>query len=73
MTLILPTRTKCAMVATFAAAALLVGCGGDDKSADTPAASTSASITVSGPWARTSPAVASAGAVYLALTNASGV
>ncbi len=73
MTLILPTRTKCAMVATFAAAALLVGCGGDDKSADTPAASTSASITVSGPWARTSPAVASAGAVYLVLTNGGGV
>lgn len=65
------TRTR-RLVATGAVLALgvsLAACGGDDDddSADAPAAESP--ISVSGAWARTSPAMADAGAVYLTLSN----
>jgi copper(I)-binding protein len=60
---------------------ILAGCGGDDSSPDptttTAAAAESSAtqvaatgeITVDGAWARTSPSMATAGAVYLEITN----
>lgn len=45
----------------------------DTAGADTTVASAAASITVSDAWARTSPVVATAGAVYLTITNTGGV
>ena len=56
------------LLAGFAIAALavggLVGCGDDDD--------VSAPIEVSGAWARTSPAMADAGAAYMTITSADG-
>lgn len=69
-------------VLALAAATLLGACGDDDTAQDTAptteaaamasttaAASSGDAYEVSGVWARTSPAMASAGAVYLELTN----
>jgi len=66
------------MALAVTAGVFLVGCGddGEESSSSTtrPEATTSqpaddAAISTSGVWARTSPAVASAGAVYLKITN----
>lgn len=66
------------MALALTAGVFLVGCGDDGKESSSsttrPEASTSqpaddAAISTSGVWARTSPAVASAGAVYLKITN----
>ena len=66
------------MALAVTAGVFLVGCGddGEESSSSTtrPEASTSqpaddAAISTSGAWARTSPAVASAGAVYVKITN----
>ncbi|NLA36867.1 MAG: copper chaperone PCu(A)C [Actinobacteria bacterium] len=68
-------------VLALAAATLLGACGDDDAAQDSPATTEAAAMSstsaaagaadyqVSGAWARTSPAMASAGAVYLELTN----
>lgn len=57
--------------AALAALALLAACGSDDDStADTTTtAAAAAEIEVTDVWARTSPAVASAGAVYMNIAN----
>jgi copper(I)-binding protein len=62
------------LIAALAATSLLAACGSDNKSASTTAdpASTEAAITVSDAWARTSATVATAGAVYMTITNAGG-
>ena len=66
------------MALALTAGVFLVGCGddGEESSSSTtrPEATTSqpaddAAISTSGAWARTSPAVASAGAVYVKITN----
>lgn len=55
--------------ATLAVGALtLVACG-DDKKTDDATATTTASITFAGQWARTSPAEATMGAAYLTITS----
>ena len=61
-----------AAVAALATTGLLAACGDDDESADT-AASASASIAVTDAWARTSPMVAMAGALYLTIANTGGL
>lgn len=58
--------------ATLAVGALtLVACG-DDKKTDDATATTTASITFAGQWARTSPAEATMGAAYLTITSPVG-
>ncbi len=80
-----PSRITAGSAAVLLGAGLLLaGCGSDDKAADdtttTVAESTttaaeatttapSGELTVDGAWARTSPAMASRGAVYLSITN----
>ncbi len=59
-----------AVVAALATTLLLAACGEDDQSGDTTA---SASIAVTAAWARTSSAVATAGAVYLTIANTGGL
>ncbi len=61
------------LVATLAATFLLAACGSDSQSAATTAASATPSINVSSVWARTSPKVAGAGALYFTVDNAGGV
>lgn len=60
------------MMAGFAIAALVAGglaaCGDDDEVAD----GAGAAIEVSGAWARTSPAMADAGAAYMVISSADG-
>ncbi len=51
-----PTRLAVLAIAPFA----LVSCGGDDP------------ITIEGPWARTSPAMASMGAAYMSISASDG-
>jgi copper(I)-binding protein len=67
-------RASIAIVAVLATTSFLTGCGDDD---DEPAATTEAapeaSVEITGAWARTSPSVASAGAVYLTITNTGDV
>lgn len=61
-----------AAVALLAAAALvLAACGDDDTddAADTEAAAPAAEVEVTDAWARTSPRVANAGAVYMQIAN----
>lgn len=60
-------------VATLIATCLFAACGSDEKSSDTTASVAVASIDVSSVWARTSPMVAGAGAVYLTIDNAGGL
>jgi hypothetical protein len=57
------------LVAVAAAAVVAAGCGSDAKSSDATSAAASSSIGITSVWARTSPMVADAGAVYLAITN----
>lgn len=70
-----PLRRSLRLVAVAAlVAAPLAACGDDDEaSTTTDAAPTSeaagASITLDGAWARTSPAMATAGAVYVEIVN----
>jgi periplasmic copper chaperone A len=62
-----PTR----LLATAAAALLIAaGCGDDDSTAPTGPDADRGSVTVDEPWARTSPAMATNGAVYMQLTSA---
>jgi copper(I)-binding protein len=64
-------RITAALVAVLAAGPFITSCGdGDDDSSDptTPAAA----VVVTDVWARTSPAVATAGAVYLTIANSGG-
>lgn len=65
------TRTALLALLLAALLAVLPACGGDDDDeTDTAAGGDEpASLTVDGAWARTSPAVADAGAVYLVITN----
>jgi periplasmic copper chaperone A len=56
------------LLVAAAAVLTLAGCG-DDSSSSTSSASGAGAIEVSGAWARTSPAVASAGAVYMTIAN----
>lgn len=60
-------RPAALVVALLAAGSLATACGSDDE--DTPDGGASAPITVTGAWARTSPSVAKAAAVYLTLAN----
>jgi copper(I)-binding protein len=65
-------RTAIALLAFLAPTALLAACGDDDDSdADgtTPTGS-AAAVEITDAWARTSPAMATAGAVYMQIENA---
>lgn len=68
-----PTRSsrRRAIGAVVAVVALLAACGSDDDSTaeTTTTAAPASEIEVSDVWARTSPAVATAGAVYMDITN----
>jgi copper(I)-binding protein len=59
------------LLVAAAAVLTLAGCG-DDSSSSTSSASGAAGIEVSSAWARTSAAVASAGAVYMTIDNSGG-
>jgi copper(I)-binding protein len=61
-----------AVAVGLAVVALLAACGDDDTDATATTDETSV-IQVSGAWARTSPAVASAGAVYMDIANVGSV
>jgi hypothetical protein len=69
-------RTPRRLIAATAVVALSIGtvaaCGSDDKdeSSDTTQAAPAAELQVSNAWARTSASMATAGAVYLEITNA---
>ena len=63
-------RLTRAAIAVLAAASLVAACGDDDDDvAVTGGEVPGADLEVTGAWARTSPAVATAGAVYLTITN----
>lgn len=67
-------RPALVILAVLAATSLLVACGDDDdEPAATTAGATAAMIEVTDAWARTSPSVASAGAVYLTIANTGDV
>lgn len=57
------------MVATF----LVASCGSEAQSSNASAAPATAAIELSDIWARTSPAVAGAGAVYVTIDNTGGL
>lgn len=61
------------LVATLIVTGLLAACGSDTKSSNPTAAVAAASIDVSSVWARTSPTVGGAGAVYLSIANTGGL
>lgn len=61
-------RTRATVAIAAAAALALAACGGDDADPDDPAPSGSV-IEVTDAWARPSPMVATAGAVYMLITN----
>ena len=61
------------LFAALAATFLLAACGSDQQSIDTTATPAAASIDVSSAWARTSPAAAGAGALYLTIDNNGGL
>lgn len=65
------TRAALAVVAIVALAMPLAACGDDDKDTTTAGQDQPAEATIvaEGAWARTSPAVASAGAVYMTISN----
>jgi copper(I)-binding protein len=60
-------RTVAALALGLAAAGLLGACGNDDDA--TEVVDDAGEIEVTGAWARTSPAMATAGAAYLEITN----
>ncbi|MEP7112014.1 MAG: copper chaperone PCu(A)C [Ilumatobacteraceae bacterium] len=62
-----------ALVVSLAATFLLASCGDDAQTSSTNPAPATASIDVSGIWARTSPMVANAGALYLTIENTGGL
>jgi hypothetical protein len=62
-------RAARAAIAVLAATSLVAACGDDDDDEVGTAAEAVAGVEVTGAWARTSPAVAEAGAVYLTITN----
>lgn len=66
-------RSGRTLAIAVAAISLLAACGTSDKSIATTASPASGSIGVSSVWARTSPTVAGAGAVYLTITNTGAV
>ena len=68
------TAARAAIAVLATSSLVLAACGDDDGASagdtgDEATATPAAEIEVSGAWARTSPAVADAGAVYLELTN----
>lgn len=67
-----PRRVARAALAVLAATALVAACGDDDDTTTDDAADDAApvaAVEVTGAWARTSPAVADAGAVYFEIAN----
>jgi periplasmic copper chaperone A len=62
-------RTVAALALGLAAAGLLGACGNDDDDATDVVDDASGEIEVTGAWARTSPAMATAGAAYFEITN----
>ena len=77
-----PLRRPIRLLAAVALAAVPLAACGDDDEATTTTTTTEApvtsepagpAITLDGGWARTSPAMATAGAVYVEITNAGGV
>jgi copper(I)-binding protein len=66
-------NTVRALVATLAMASVFAACGSDARSVSTTNLPATSSITVSSVWARTSPTVAGAGALYLTVDNTAGV
>lgn len=68
-----PRPTGRILAATFVFTSLLAACGSDAQSDDTTTAPAGGSIAASSIWARTSPVVAKAGAVYMTLDNTTGV
>jgi periplasmic copper chaperone A len=69
-------RTAHTLVLAAATTLLIASCGSDEQSGNTtaaPAAPAAASIDISGVWARTSPMVAEAAAVYLTIDNTGGL
>jgi periplasmic copper chaperone A len=68
-----PRAARRTLIAALATTFLLAACGSDEQSLDTTASPAAASIDVSSVWARTSPAVAGAGAVYLTIDNTGGL
>ncbi len=61
------------LVAALAATFLVASCGSDQQSVDATGSPAAASIDVSSVWARTSPMVAEAGALYLTIDNNGGL
>ena len=68
-----PRTAARTLVLAAATTLLIASCGSDEQSSDTAAAPAAASIEVSGVWARTSPMVAGAAAVYLTIDNTGGL
>lgn len=68
-----PRTVAHTLVLAAAATLLIASCGSDEQSDSTTAAQAGPSIEVSAIWARTSPAVAGAAAVYMTIDNTGGV
>jgi periplasmic copper chaperone A len=68
-----PRAASRTLIAALAITFLLAACGSDEQSLDTTASPAAASIDVSSVWARTSPMVAAAGAVYMTIDNTGGL
>ena len=68
-----PRTAAHTLVLAAAATLLIASCGSDEQSDSTSAAQAGPSIEVSAIWARTSPAVAGAAAVYMTIDNTGGV
>lgn len=62
-------RTVALACAALATVTLTAACGGDDGDADAETERAAPSLSIDGVWARTSPKMATAGAVYLTITN----
>ncbi len=68
-----PATSVPALIATLAITSMLAACGSDAQSVSTTAAPATSSINVNSVWARTSPTVAGAGALYLTVDNTGDV
>jgi copper(I)-binding protein len=62
-----------ALAVAVLSGSVLAACGDDDGGTTATSTTVAGALTIDGAWARTSPAIVSAGAVYLELTNASDV
>lgn len=67
-----PTTALRGLAAVLATASVVAACGSDAQSVSTTASAATSSINISSVWARTSPAVAGAGALYLTVENTGG-